>query len=141
MYTNRLGHLGVKPLINFFKVYYYICVFSSLPCHFILSLTFPRSYIFWYVHDSATCCQNIRACLKSCSEIPCYRKHLHCTCILTETIKFTRKNVQDCKKSNHNITISYIWSRQTAAWWFFSKFLISTIFSIVYALLLQKHIQ
>jgi hypothetical protein len=64
--------LFVKPLINFFKVFYKICVFSSLPGHFILSLTFPRPYIFWSVHDSSTFCQNIRACLKSCSEMLCY---------------------------------------------------------------------
>ena len=47
--------------------------FSS---HFILSLTFRRPYIFWNVHDSSTFCQNIRPCLKSCSEMPGYGKYL-----------------------------------------------------------------
>ena len=34
--------IGVIPLINFVTIFYQICVFSSLPGHFILSLTFPR---------------------------------------------------------------------------------------------------
>jgi hypothetical protein len=69
-------HIGVKPIINFFKVFYKICVFSSLPGHFILRLTFRRLHIFWNVHDSFTFCQNIRPCLKSCSEMPGYGKYL-----------------------------------------------------------------
>jgi hypothetical protein len=44
--------------------------FSSLPGHFILSLTIRRPHIFWNVHDFSTFCQNIKACLKSCSEMP-----------------------------------------------------------------------
>jgi hypothetical protein len=47
-----------------------LCVFSSLPGYFILSLTFLRPYIFWNVHDSSTFCENIKGCLKSCSEMP-----------------------------------------------------------------------
>jgi hypothetical protein len=41
--TNDDTPLGVKPQINFFNVFYYICVFSSLPDHFILSLSFPSN--------------------------------------------------------------------------------------------------
>jgi hypothetical protein len=44
--------------------------------HFIISLTFPRPYIFWNVHDSSTFCQIFRACLKACSEMPGYGKYL-----------------------------------------------------------------
>jgi hypothetical protein len=29
-----------------------------------------------HIFHSSTFCQNIRACLKSCSEMPCYGKHL-----------------------------------------------------------------
>jgi hypothetical protein len=58
--------LGVKPLINSFKVFYKICVFSSLRGHFVWSLTFPTPYVFWNVHDSSTFCQDIMGCLKSC---------------------------------------------------------------------------
>jgi hypothetical protein len=36
----------------------------------------------------------------------------------------------DWKKSNNNITIFYIWSRLTGAWWFKKKSLIAAIFSI-----------
>ena len=50
---------------------------TPLTGHFILHLTFPISYIFWNVHDSSTFCQNFRAYLKSCSEMPGYGKHLH----------------------------------------------------------------
>ena len=63
--------LGVKPLINSFKVFYKICVFSSLRGHFVWSLTFPTPYVFWNVHDSSTFCQDIMGCLKSCSKMQC----------------------------------------------------------------------
>jgi hypothetical protein len=45
------------------------------------------------------------------------------------------------KKSNNDITIFYIWSRLTGAWWFKKKSLIATTFSILYALLLKNLIQ
>jgi hypothetical protein len=53
--------LGITLL--FFRV-------DDIPEHCIsLRLTFPIPCIFWNVYDSSTFCQNIRACLKSCSEM------------------------------------------------------------------------
>jgi hypothetical protein len=45
-------------------------------CTFITKYKKNRPYIFWNVHDSSTFCENIRGCLKSCSEMPGYGKHL-----------------------------------------------------------------
>jgi hypothetical protein len=53
----------------------YTLLLQKLPGHFILSLTFPRPYIFWNVHDSSTFYENIRGILTSCSEMPGYWKH------------------------------------------------------------------
>jgi hypothetical protein len=64
------------------NMFHYIVIYSikrfhlfMLSINFNKSLTFPRPYIFWNVHDSSTFCQNM-VCLKSCSEMPGYRKHL-----------------------------------------------------------------
>ena len=64
---------GVKPLINFFNCFYK--VFSEpTTCTLLFYLKFNllHDHIFSerYIHDSSMFCQNIRPCLKSCSEMP-----------------------------------------------------------------------
>ena len=66
---------GVKPIINFFNIFLLNLCFLE-PGYFNLSLTFLRPYIFWNVHDFSTFGENIKGCLKSCSEMPGYGKHL-----------------------------------------------------------------
>jgi hypothetical protein len=66
---------------------------------------------------------------------------VHCRCILTETIKIYQKKFVGLKKiQSWYRHILYLKSTNCCMMNFF-KFLISTIFSILYALLLQKHIQ
>ena len=63
----------VKTLINFFKIFFTKFVFFSPYGHFVWSFIFPTPHIFWNLHDSFTFCQSVMRCLKSCSEMPCFR--------------------------------------------------------------------